>query len=60
MRAAVIDEFGSESNLQIRDIPKPTIGPDQILVEVYATCVNPIDWKMREGQMGRAMVAIFP
>ncbi len=60
MKAAVIDKFGSESNLQIRDVPKPAIGPGQILVEVYATCVNPIDWKMREGQMAARYGSDFP
>jgi NADPH:quinone reductase-like Zn-dependent oxidoreductase len=51
MKAAVLDQFGSVDVMQVRDIPKPTIGPDQILVEVYATNINPIEWKMREGQM---------
>ena len=48
MKAAVIDAFGSEKNLQIRDVPAPEPGAGQILVEVHATCVNPIDWKIPE------------
>jgi len=51
MKAAVLDEFGSVDVMQLRDVPKPAIGPGQILAEVYATNINPIDWKMREGQM---------
>jgi len=60
MKAAVLDEFGSEDVLQVRDIPKPAIGPGQILVKVHATNVNPIDWKMREGQMTARYGSDFP
>ena len=34
MKAAVIDQFGSSSELQVRDIPVPEIADDQILVKV--------------------------
>lgn len=60
MKAAVLDEFGSVDVMQLRDVPKPAIGPGQLLVEVYATNVNPIDWKMREGQMAARYGSDFP
>jgi len=60
MKAAVIDTFGSLANLEIRDIPKPDIGPGQILVEVHAAGVNPIDWKIREGTMSARFGEEFP
>lgn len=60
MKAAVIDAFGPASRLEIRDIPKPEITPDQILVEVHAASVNPIDWKIREGMMGARYGDDFP
>jgi NADPH:quinone reductase-like Zn-dependent oxidoreductase len=60
MKAAVLDEFGSVDVMQLRDVPKPAIGPRQLLVEVYATNVNPIDWKMREGQMAARYGSDFP
>ena len=60
MRAAVIDAFGSSANLAVRDIPKPEITPDQILVEVHAASVNPIDWKIREGMMAARYGDEFP
>ena len=52
MKAAVIDNFGLDAELCIRDMPIPKIEADQILVEIYSTCVNPIDWKIKQGQMG--------
>jgi len=60
MKAVVIDEFGSSSVLQVRDIPRPEIEPDQILVEVHAASVNPIDWKIRDGMMGARYGEDFP
>ena len=60
MKAAVIDKFGPASELEIRDVPMPIIAPDQILVEVYAASVNPIDWKIRDGLMGGRYGEEFP
>lgn len=60
MKAAVIDEFGPSANLQVRDILKPSIAPDQILVEVHAASVNPIDWKIGAGLMGDRYGDKFP
>lgn len=60
MKAAVIDSFGPSSGLHIRDIPKPDITPEQILVEVHAASVNPIDWKIRDGLMAARYGKEFP
>ena len=60
MQAVVIDNFGDSSELQVRDVPKPSIDVGQILIEVYATSVNPIDWKIRDGQMGDRYDDQFP
>ncbi len=60
MKAAVIDQFGPSSALQVRDIPTPEITADQILVEVHAASVNPIDWKIRDGMMGDRYGKEFP
>jgi NADPH:quinone reductase-like Zn-dependent oxidoreductase len=60
MKAAVIDSFGPSSALEIRDIPKPEIEAGQILVEVHAASVNPIDWKIRDGMMAARYGEEFP
>lgn len=60
MKAAVIDSFGSSSNLHVRDIPRPTIETNQILVEIHASSVNPIDWKIGAGMMGDRYGKDFP
>jgi NADPH:quinone reductase-like Zn-dependent oxidoreductase len=48
--AVVLSGFGDASRLLFREIATPAIGrPDELLVRVHATGVNPIEWKMREG-----------
>lgn len=49
MKAAVIDRYGSPDVLRYGDVNQPEIKPDQMLVRVYASSVNPIDWKIRKG-----------
>ncbi|MFQ5659171.1 MAG: NADP-dependent oxidoreductase [Gammaproteobacteria bacterium] len=56
MKAVVIDRYGGPDVVQIRDIPVPEIGPDQVLVRVATAGVNPVDWKIREGYLS----GVFP
>ena len=60
MKAAVIDAFGPESVLDVREVPKPEISDDELLVEVHASSVNPIDWKIGDGMMGDRYGDEFP
>lgn len=49
MKAVRIHEFGSGEVLRIEEIPIPEIKDDDILIKIFATSVNPVDWKVREG-----------
>jgi NADPH:quinone reductase-like Zn-dependent oxidoreductase len=50
VNAVRLYEYGGPENLKYEDnVPEPTIGADFVLVENYATSVNPIDWKIRSG-----------
>ena len=60
MKAVVLDAYGPPSNLQLKDVPAPTAGPGQVLIAVRAAGVNPIDWKMRSGQMRDLFPVHFP
>jgi 2-desacetyl-2-hydroxyethyl bacteriochlorophyllide A dehydrogenase len=51
MKALVIREYGSPEVLQYQEVEPPKIKPDQLLVKVRATCVNPVDWKIRKGML---------
>ncbi len=50
MKAVQINSLGGD-NLEVNDVSKPVINDDQILIEVYAASINPIDWKIRTGYM---------
>ncbi|MFC8583632.1 NADP-dependent oxidoreductase [Streptomyces sp. NPDC057217] len=49
MRAVVFSRYGDESVLELTERPSPTPADGEILVEVMAAGVNPVDWKHREG-----------
>jgi NADPH2:quinone reductase len=43
MRAVVVQQPGGPEALTLVDLPEPTPGPDDVLVEVEAVGVNPVD-----------------
>lgn len=49
MKAIVINQYGSPDVLRYEDIPTPTPKPDQVLVKIHASSINPVDWKIRQG-----------
>ena len=49
MLAMVQDMYGSAEVLQLRDIDKPAIADDEVLVRVRAAGVNPADWAIMSG-----------
>ena len=49
MRAARIHAYGEPDELRIEDIDPPAVGPRDVLIDVHAAGVNPIDWKIRRG-----------
>lgn len=42
--------YGGPEVLELADIDTPEIGEDQLLVQVHASSVNPVDWKVRRGE----------
>ena len=56
MRALVIREHGGPDVLQMEEMPTPELRETDVLVEVHATSVNPVDTKVRQ----RAGAREFP
>lgn len=49
MKAAYIEETGSPDVIRYGELPDPTCGPNQVLLQVGAVSVNPIDTYIRNG-----------
>jgi NADPH:quinone reductase-like Zn-dependent oxidoreductase len=49
MKAIVQDTYGSMDALELRDVDRPEIGDDEVLVRVRAAGVNPADWAIMSG-----------
>ena len=50
MKAVRIHAYGGPETLRYEiDVPEPAMGADDVLIEVVAASVNPIDWKIRSG-----------
>jgi NADPH:quinone reductase-like Zn-dependent oxidoreductase len=49
MKAIVQDKYGSPDVLQLKDIDKPVVNDDAVLVRVHAAAVNIADWHLLRG-----------
>jgi NADPH:quinone reductase-like Zn-dependent oxidoreductase len=49
MKAVVFDKYGGNEVIEVRQVPKPVPGADDVLIKVHAASVNPVDWKIRSG-----------
>jgi NADPH:quinone reductase-like Zn-dependent oxidoreductase len=51
MKRVSFAEFGGPDVLRLLDAEEPHAGPGQIRIGVRAAGVNPVDWRIREGQI---------
>jgi NADPH:quinone reductase-like Zn-dependent oxidoreductase len=51
MRAYVLRHYGGPEGSQLMDVPAPAPGPRDILVQVRAAGLNPVDFKFRQGKL---------
>lgn len=52
MRASVTTDTGNTDVIEIRDVERPTAGPDEVLIRVGASAVNYVDIWLRKGMEG--------
>src|SRR6478735_3904134 len=50
MRAMVIDRYGKVP-MHLAEMPTPEIGEYEVLAEIHAASINPIDFKIRNGKV---------
>ncbi|HZZ70224.1 MAG TPA: NADP-dependent oxidoreductase [Phenylobacterium sp.] len=49
MKAVRIHAFGGPDVIKLEDLPTPEPAANQVLIEVHASSVNPVDYKIRNG-----------
>jgi NADPH:quinone reductase-like Zn-dependent oxidoreductase len=60
MRAVVIREYGTGDVLAVEDVPEPILKPRDVLIDVHAASLNPIDFKIRIGRLKPVRNFSFP
>src|SRR5688572_7526934 len=53
MRAMVVTQFGGAEALKPQEMPKPRPGDHDLLIEVHAAALNPVDFKIRRGALAK-------
>jgi NADPH:quinone reductase len=59
-KAVRFDDYGGVEVLEVRDVPRPEPGPDQVLVAVRAAGINIGEAKIRAGLVREIFPATFP
>ncbi|EGL17453.1 MULTISPECIES: NADP-dependent oxidoreductase [unclassified Paenibacillus] len=60
MKAMTIKKYGKNVPLIMTEQPMPNIGEQDVLVEIHAASLNPIDYKIKEGKMKLLLNYSFP
>jgi NADPH:quinone reductase-like Zn-dependent oxidoreductase len=55
MRAAVYHRFGGPENVRVEEIPRPSVGRDDVLIRVHASTVSAADHRARSREVPRGL-----
>ncbi|HEY6274601.1 MAG TPA: NADP-dependent oxidoreductase [Terriglobales bacterium] len=60
MKAIIAEQYGGPEVLELTDVAEPHVGPNGVLVQIHASSVNPVDWKLRQGLFSAIWSLRFP
>ena len=60
MKAFILDRYGKARRLRFGDMPSPELRDKDVLIEVHAAGVNPLDVKIRDGAFKRILPYRLP
>jgi NADPH:quinone reductase-like Zn-dependent oxidoreductase len=60
MKAVLLHGYGDVSRLSYEDAAMPVPAAGEVLVKTIAVSINPIDWKLRRGDLKEMMPLAFP
>lgn len=60
MKAVLMRKYGGAEVLEVADVAEPKARAGEVVVQVLATTVNPIDWQVRDGAAKAYVKVTFP
>ncbi len=60
MKAWAINSYGDNSELKLMELKEPEVEDNQVLIKTKAMSLNPVDYKIRDGQLKMVMSFDFP
>lgn len=60
MKAVLLTGYGDVEKLQFTEVEEPNPGPRQLKVRVAGASINPVDWKIRRGDMRAVLPLELP
>src|SRR5690349_25054144 len=51
MKAFLVERYGDADAVRAGDVPDPQVGREDVLVRIHAASVNPLDLKIRDGDL---------
>ena len=51
MKAFIIDRYGSNDRVRAAEVPEPDLRDDDVLIQIHAASVNPVDLRIRDGKL---------
>ena len=60
MKAFIMDRYGKADVLRAGEAPEPPLREDDVLVQIHAASVNPLDVKIRDGEFKLLLPYRFP
>jgi NADPH:quinone reductase-like Zn-dependent oxidoreductase len=51
MKAVLLTAYGGVDKLVLKNVPEPELGPHDVKVRVRSAGINPVDYKIRRGEM---------
>ncbi|MCU1281994.1 MAG: NADP-dependent oxidoreductase [bacterium] len=60
VKAFALERYGRPERVTCREFPEPSCGPGDLLVEMKAASINPVDIKIRQGAMKVLIKDRFP
>ncbi|MFA6248032.1 MAG: NAD(P)-dependent alcohol dehydrogenase [Mucilaginibacter sp.] len=60
MKKIIYNQFGDAGVLEMADVAVPAVSETTLLIKVKAVSINPLDWKIRNGEMKLMSGSKFP